>query len=316
MKFIRYGFLFFYLLIIPKGYAQEKDDLYYAQPANTGLYLGFIYVSTENFVLVGLQELFLFNHQKLIVDTLRLSYPEATSFLDNVYHVSMLDNGLLSVSTLRRTILVSILKDQFKLITDYNTKDLIKQLGKYDLFIQFKSGILARSTKGKVKSHYFFAKHDGLTPFTKVTTNLTPDKPDVTQYKGSEILGFSKYQSYGDNIFIFNRKQNTLIKYNTVTGERTEVILPPVEAGKQVHEFYVDQFTGDCYLIKISDNNANTVSLMEEADHSFQEIVGTSYIIRGVYNRKFYVSGTFDDAIAHYLIPVQGQNPPVKFIEN
>ncbi len=149
MKFIIYGLLFFHLLVIPQAHAQEKRDLYYAQPANTGLYLGFIYVSAENFVLVGLHDLFLFNRQKLMVDTLHLSYPEALSFLDNVNHVLILDNGLLSVSTLRRSILVSILNDQFKVITDYSTTDVVKQLGKYDLFIQFKNGILARLTKGK-----------------------------------------------------------------------------------------------------------------------------------------------------------------------
>ncbi len=107
-----------------------------------------------------------------------------------------------------------------------------------------------------------------------------------------------------------------LIKYNTVTGERTEIILPPVEANREVHEFYVDAFTGDCYLIKISDTNLNTVFLMKEEDYSFHEVVSTKDIVRGVYDRKFYVSGVFDGAIAHYLIPVQGQNPPVKFIEN
>jgi hypothetical protein len=316
MKLIKYGFLLFYLLIIHQIHGQEKNDLYYAQPANTGLYLGFMYVNAQNFVLVGVQELFLFNRQKLLVDTLHLSYTESSSFLDNVNHASIIDKDLITVSTLRRSILVTISDDQFKLISDYNYKDLIKQLGKYDLFIQFKSGILARSRQGKVISHYYFSKQGIVPRFTKVTTNLTPNKPDVTQFKGSEVIGFSNYQSDGDDIFIFNRKKNMLIEYNTKTGEAKEIMLPPVNAGKEVHEFYVDSFTGNCYLIKITDNNENKMFIMKRSDYSFNEILSTKYIIRGVFDGKFYVSGIFDGAVAHFLIPIQGRNPVKEFIEN
>lgn len=314
MSRAKFGFLCVCLVLARFGYTQEKSDLYYAQPPNTGLYLGFVYVSPENFVLAGLHQLFLFNRQKLMVDTLNLFY-QSPSFLDNVNHVALIDNGLISVSTLGRTLLVLVRNDQFEIVADYSNKELVKQLGKYDLFVLFKQGILTRSIKGKSTSHYYFAKSTGTSFKSEPTENLTPDTPDVTVYKGTEILGFSKYQALDEVIFIFNRKKNVIYGYNTVTGQKTEIILPSVDPTKEIHEFYIDQHTRKCYIVKISDDE-NKIFLMSPKDNSFKQVANTKYLVRGVFDGKLYVSGVFDGAVAHYLVPIEGQSAPVNFIEN
>jgi hypothetical protein len=294
--------------------AQDKKDLYYAQPENTGLYLGFIYLSPDNFVLVGIHDLYLFNKQKLLTDTLRLAI-KGESYMDNVNHASLISKDILSVSTLQRALLVQVMNDRFVVLKDFHYKDLRKQCGNFDLYVLFDKGLLARSIKGKLAAHYFFTQSADGKVFIRRSGQLTPERPEVVSYKGSEIIGFSDYQALGDDIFLFSRRHNTLIKYNTVSGEVSEINLPLLNKQNEAHEFYVDPIAGKCYLIKLL-NDKNIVYLMSDKDYSFTEVFTTPYIVRGIFNGKLYVSGMFDGAFGHFLIPIQGQNPEVIFIEN
>lgn len=122
------------LLVVTPVFSQENKDLYYAQPPNTGLYLGFIYLNSDNFVLAGVNDLYLFDSKRLLVDSLQLSSGKK-SFLDNVNHANVVGKGVLSVSTLQRSMLISVENNAFKILEDYTVKEQQKKFGKYDLFI-------------------------------------------------------------------------------------------------------------------------------------------------------------------------------------
>ncbi len=294
--------------------AQEIKDLYYAQPKNTGLYLGFIYVNAQNFLLVGVNTIFLFDEKKTIVDTLSLSHKQAT-FLDNVSHVALIKSTTISISTLQRALLIDVVDNKLKVVRDIRSKDLKQKIGKYDLFALFDKGAIARSNS-KSQNHFYFEQRENATFDTKPSMNLTPDVPIVTQFKGSEILGFNKYQKLDNTIFIFRRKQNALSTYNILTKQNEEIKLLDLEDENQLHEFFVDPIKKQCYLFRLSKNEENKIFKLSLHDNSFKLVATTKYIVRGIFDGKMYISGIFDDALAHYLIPLEGQNPDVLFFDN
>ena len=145
--------------------------------------------------------------------------------------------------------------------------------------------------------------------------NLTPVLPIVTQYRGSEVLGFTKYQKLGDDVFLFRRKQNALSKYNILSKENEEIKLPSLEGENQLHEFFVDPIGKQCYLFVLSKSGANKIFSLSMQNRTFELKTTTNHIVRGVFDGKMYVSGIFDNALAHYLIPLSGQNQEVNFID-
>lgn len=311
----RWCVVIFYGILFNTVCGQEKEDLYYAQPPNTGLYLGFLYVNEENFVLAGLNTLYLFNHQKLLADTLPLSINRVISYADNVMHLNLVDAHTLSVATLNRTLLINIKNNKFFIQEDYATKTLARQLGKYDLFILFKAGLLARTTKGKSFGYQYFTRL-GNGGFSKLGEPIWAKGPAFVTFLGSEIIGFTKYQVLGNDVFLFDRRRNKLTVLNTLNGSYTEIPLPELNPEDEAHEFFIDKQTKRLYLVKLTRDEGSRVFEMSKEAHTITEKALIKYKVRGVYNGKCYVSGFFDGAAAHYLIPLYGKNNDLRFIDN
>lgn len=288
------------------SYAQDSVYLYYAQPDNTALYLGLVYMSEENTVLVGEKKLFLLNYQRLIVDTLLLAQG-GDSFLDNVNNVTVIDKETLSVSTLRMTILLKIKWDEFHIQKKYYYDELKAKVGLFDIYVLLPKGLLVRNIIKKKNEiqHYYFSKAEGEEAFFRLNGTTILSRPVVAKHRGSEIIGFSKYQINGKFLYIFNRKQNVLNKLDTTTGQVSEILLPPIDSNRLLHEFYVDHVTGLCYLVAFFANGVNKVFLLSDGERTFKEVFTTPYTVRAVFNGKCYVAGLFDNAQAHFLIPIK-----------
>lgn len=304
------------LFFVPttKTAAQENKDLFYAQPANTGLYLGLLYIDSDNSVLVGMQKLYLLNKQRLFVDSLNLAGKD-NSYLANVYHATITEKNLLSVSTLQRALLIEVRENKFHIKKAVLNSDMQKKLGKFDLFILFKDGLLARSSKGKSQAHHFFIESGSTGYLPASSKNITPERPRVTDFKGSEIFGFSDYQTNGKSIYIFQRKQNMLWKYEPATDVVKEIALPAVKIHNEANEFFLDPHTGKRYLFSFSSDDRNKVFEFSDDDSAFREVAQTKYMVRGVFSGKLYISGVFDGTVAHYLIPLNYQNQELLFID-
>ncbi len=303
-------------MLFTATFGQEREDLYYAQPPNTGLYLGFVYVNNDNFILAGLNKLYLFNRQKLLTDTLNLSVNRATSFQDNIMHIRLLEDSQISVATLNRTLMLSIQSDKFRITEDYLVNNLAGRLGRHNLFILFKNGILGYSLKGKNIVYEFFHRVEKTGNFHQPGNKFVLQPNTEVKFMGSEIIAFTKFQSAGTNIFLFNRRGNSLCRLDTSTGTYQRINLPALDNENEAHEFFIDPHTHNMYLLKLARNKENSVFLMSEKNYSLTEVGRVNFLVRGVFNNKWYVAGMFDGAFAHYLIPIYGQNEKVNFFDH
>jgi hypothetical protein len=208
--------------------------------------------------------------------------------------------------------LISVENNAFKILEDYTVKEQQKKFGKYDLFILTQHGVICRAAYKNGHGHYYFSKSAAV---NNPLQNLTPASPQVTRFKGSEIFGFSKYQFLGDNVFLFNRRQNTLSIFDETQASLRKVALPEVDSENQANEFYVDPIGGKCYLVQLNHLGDSKIYSFSLSDGSFKLIASTKHIVRGVFNGNIYVSGVFDGVVAHYLIPLHGQNPEIIFVD-
>lgn len=121
------------LFIMSSSFAngQNLKDLYYAQPENSGLYLGFIYLNENQFVLAGLHSLYLFNKERIIIDTLVFG---KKGFKDNLFRFNLenAEQKTMSISTLNKSLRVQVQNNRFKVLKETTITPKIK-LGKLNL---------------------------------------------------------------------------------------------------------------------------------------------------------------------------------------
>lgn len=133
-------------------------------------------------------------------------------------------------------------------------------------------------------------------------------------FRGSEIISFNKFQSWGDNGFLYDKRIKKIIIYNKVTG-KTQTNTIPKHTYNEFIEFYVDPITGKSYLFKFDKDNNGVLYNYNWKTNEYTSLLKTKYLVRGVFDGKLYISGRFDDTYAHYLIPIKGENKNIILME-
>lgn len=315
LKILR-TYLTSYLLILflaISGYVngQGIKDLYYAQPENTGLYLGFVYLNENQFVLAGLHSLYLLNNEKVITDTLVFG---KHGLEDNIYIFNLEDpdKDILVVATLKRSLQVQVLGNHFKVLKETPVKSKLK-VGKLkvNLLIPWGDKYVARA---KLKhQRYFLVDIEEGEIILKDTIFDDALKFEPT-FIGAEVINFNSFQSREEHCFLYDKRTKKLIIYNRVTGKTRVNNMPEITYDEFV-EFYIDPISGKSYLFKFDTNNNGILYNYDWQENKYSTLLETKYLVRGVFDGKVYVSGVFDGTYAHYLIPIKGSNKNIILID-
>lgn len=289
---------------------QDVKDLYYAQPEGTGLYLGFLYLNEEQFILAGLNELYLFNDQRLLVDTLTFGNK---GFLDNLYvlFVENKNKKIINLATLNATMRVQVRDSVFTILSHTLTGKQVKSgREKFDLIVSWKDTYI-----GREKSDYYGVLNN-VNGKWLLERKILPEWPNMQKtYRGSEIIAFNKLLTFGDICFFYDKRYRKLIVFDMQLS-KTRVNPMPETTANEFLEFYLDPSTGNTYLFRYNDQKEGTLYKYNYKKNEYYEILKTPHLVRGVYDNKLYVSGTFDNTVAHYLIPIYGVNSEIKLIED
>ena len=306
----------FCLLKSINAVGQELKDLFYAPPNNTALYLGMLYINDSTSVLCGMREMYLLNKEHLFVDTLKFAL--GNSFEDNPIVFTLVKNDRIVFSSLNRTLLLQINNGKFFVEKDFIlNKKFKKENGNFFSYTIFPEGMLVRrKSKKKNSEEYYFAKLYNNRFNYSYSTNIVPKTEIVTTYRGSEILGFNKIQYLSGKIYIYKRKSNVLWVYDIKHNTTSSIRMPPINSQGELHEFYIDPLSGHFFIFKLIDTGVNKLYSIDLKEKSFTLVKETPYIVRGVFDEKMYVSGTFDDVYGHYLIPIYENNKDVLMLKN
>jgi len=297
--------------------AQDDKDLFYAQPPNSALYMGLIPVKDNLAVLAGRKQVLLLGENRILRDTLYLNPTDKDSFEHYINHIALTDEGFLSISTYFRGLLVNISDEQFYIEKDIRLtkeveKDLMDRLdkkGRINYVVVDEDGILVR-LKGKKSEHYYISKN------SQVSNNMTPHHPDITRYMKSRVIGFNKYQYVGDSILHWNRKKNRLFVFDKKTNKTSDFTPKKLKnPKKEIYEYYYDPLMNQHYLHLIREDGKNEIGKLDMMKKTILNPISTKFIIRGVFNSHYYVSGIVDGVRGHFLIPETGKNPDVNKLD-
>lgn len=293
--------------------SQEIKDLVFAHPDNTGLLnMGLFPISNDLKYLLGMTSLYLLDEENLFIDTLVFAKAEHWKYYP--INVIMQDNENIAITTPSAFWVVGVKKNQLVLKKNVVVdKSLKKATTNGYQYIPVTNSLMIVIEQKTQNYKLYKEQNNNSYDFVK---QIAEHRKQITNFKQGETLSFNNIQVHHKQLFIYDRSTNVIDVYNLEKYSSSYIELPQLKSEHECNLFYIDYFTGKKYVQNYTGSDTNILFELDIATGNLTKVLETPFLIRGVYNNKYYVSGIFDGTYGHYLIPLQGENEDVILLED
>ncbi|GEM_PF-2853251 len=294
---------------------QNIKDLVFAHPDNTGLLnMGLFPINDDMKFLVGMTSLYLLDRENLFIDT--IEFAKSNHWKHYPINITVQKDWQIAITSPSAFWVIGA--QAGKLILQENItvdKELKKNTTSGIQYIPVAKDYLV-VLEQKTKDYKLYKRTPG--GGYRFVHLIAKHRPPVTKYRQGEVISLSQLHIKQNKLYIYKRNTNVIDVYEIGRQDNSSTIieLPALLSNEECNLFYLDYFTGKLYVQNYNGSEKNILYELDEGNGSLTKLLETPYLIRGVFNNKYYVSGIFDGTYGHYLLPLQGANEGIILLDD